>query len=203
VKFHGRLGESYVTASPAQVNAAVRQFLYVKKDRGALAEQQKRDPNARREGKQKRAAGAVKLIDASDASRAQADLASPRVGFPVYYPRKLVPGSSFAQDAPRAYTIETPGGDRNRAYKMVVFTGFLGEYYGVQGTSWKNPPILSSPSEERKIGGRKYLLFYNGDRLRLVAWKTRRGSYWISNTLLQTLSEREMLGVARSLARAG
>ena len=44
VKFHGRLGESYVTRLPAQVKAAVRQFLYVKKDRGALARQRKRDP---------------------------------------------------------------------------------------------------------------------------------------------------------------
>jgi polyisoprenyl-teichoic acid--peptidoglycan teichoic acid transferase len=53
------------------------------------------------------------------------------------------------------------------------------------------------------MGGRKYLLYYNGDRLRLVAWKTPRAAYWVSNTLLQTLSEGEMLGVARSLTRAG
>jgi hypothetical protein len=85
---------------------------------------------------------------------------------------------------------------------MVVSTGFTGEYYGVQGTSWKDPPILSSPSEERTVGGRKFLLFYNGDRLRVVGWKTKRGSYWVSNTLLQTLSKKEMLGVAKSLAQA-
>jgi hypothetical protein len=66
------------------------------------------------------------------------------------------------------------------------------------GTSWPDPPILDSPSEERIIGGRKLELFYNGSSLRVVGWKTRHGSYWISNTLLQTLSPREMLGVARS-----
>ena len=71
---------------------------------------------------------------------------------------------------------------------MVIFTGFIGEYYGVQGLRWRDPPILEQPSETRKIGGREYLLFYNGDRLRLVGWKTKRGSYWVSNTLLQTLS---------------
>jgi polyisoprenyl-teichoic acid--peptidoglycan teichoic acid transferase len=82
---------------------------------------------------------------------------------------------------------------------MVIATGFVGEYYGVQGTSWRDPPILQSPSETRMIGGRQYLLFYNGDRLRLVGWRTKRATYWVSNTLLQTLSAREMLGVARSL----
>jgi LCP family protein required for cell wall assembly len=199
VKFHGSLGPSYVTASPAQIKAAVRQFLYVKKDKGSLGGHRKRDPNARR-GKKK--SPGVNLIDATTSSRGQAAIASPHVGFPVYYPRKLVPGSSFAEDAPRTYTIEDPDGHRHRAYKMVVFTGFIGEYYGVQGTSWHDPPILQSPSEEREIGGRKYLLFYNGDRLRLVGWKTDHASYWISNTLLQTLSAKEMMGIARSLTRA-
>ena len=85
-----------------------------------------------------------------------------------------MPGSSFAEDAPRTYTITAPSDKRYRAYKMVVFTGFIGEYYGVQGTSWRDPPILESPSETRTIRGREYMLFYNGDRLRLVGWKTER-----------------------------
>ena len=120
----------------------------------------------------------------------------------MYYPRKLVKGSSFAEDAPHTYTITATNDKRYRAYKMVVFTGYIGEYYGVQGTSWRDPPILQHESETRKIRGREYKLYYNGDRLRMVAWQTDRGAYWISNTLLQTLSAKEMLGVARSLARA-
>jgi hypothetical protein len=31
-----------------------------------------------------------------------------------------------------------------------------------------------------------------------VAWRTDRGIYWVSNTLLQTLSERQMLAIAES-----
>ena len=197
VKFHGRLGPSYVYASPSQIQAAVRQFLYVKSEKGPLAKQRKRDPYARK-GKHGAAAGA-NLIDVSSTSKAQARIAQPHVGFPVYYPASLVRGSSFSEDVPRTYTIEANDKHRYRAYKMVVFTGFIGEYYGVMGTSWHDPPILDSPSETRKFGRRELMLYYNGDRVRLVGWKTKRGSYWVSNTLLQTLSAREMIGVARSL----
>ena len=30
---------------------------------------------------------------------------------------------------------------------MVLYAGVAGQYYGVQGTSWKAPPILDSPSD--------------------------------------------------------
>jgi polyisoprenyl-teichoic acid--peptidoglycan teichoic acid transferase len=199
VKFHGRLGPSYVYASHAQIQASVRQFLYLKSEKGPLAKERKRSPYVR-DGRHKQRGSSVQLVDFSSTSRAQGKLARPHVGFPVYHPRKLVRGSSFAEDAPRTYTIEAPDKQRYRAYKMVVSTGYIGEYYGVMGTSWHDPPILDSPSETRTVNGRDFLLFYNGDRLRLVGWKTKRGSYWVSNTLLQTLSSREMLGVARSLA---
>jgi polyisoprenyl-teichoic acid--peptidoglycan teichoic acid transferase len=53
----------------------------------------------------------------------------------------------------------------------------------------------------RKIGGREYELHYDGDRLRLVAWRTPKAVYWISNTLLLTLSEKQMLAIARSVRR--
>jgi len=42
------------------------------------------------------------------------------------------------------------------------------------------------------------LVYYAGDRLRLVAWHTPKAAYWVSNTLLQTLSEKQMLAIARS-----
>jgi polyisoprenyl-teichoic acid--peptidoglycan teichoic acid transferase len=199
VKFHGRLGESYVTASPAQIKAATRQFLYLRPAKGPLNRERKRSKTAR---KGKGGAANVNLTDVTAASRAQGQIAKDRVGFPVYYPRKLVKGSSYAEDEPRTYTITGTDDKRYRAYKMVFFTGYIGEYYGLQGTSWRDPPILQHESEKRTIRGREYLLFYNGDRLRMVGWKTDRASYWISNTLLQNVSAKEMLGVARSLVRA-
>ena len=99
---------------------------------------------------------------------------------------------------PRVYKIATPGGERKKSYRMVLKSPIVGEYYGIQGTRWMDPPILDSPSEERTIKGRKFELHYEGDRLRLVAWRTPQAVYWVSNTLLQTLSERQMLAIARS-----
>ena len=47
-----------------------------------------------------------------------------------------------------------------------------------------------------------YELPYDGDRLRLVAWRTPKGAYWISNTLLLNLDEGQMLAIARSVRRS-
>ena len=199
VKFHGRLGPSYVYASQRQIQAAVRQFLYVKSEKGPLAKQRKRAPNARN-GRHKE--HGRRRTSSTSRRRAGSRRRSPSrtSASPSTTRGSWCAGSSFAEDAPRTYTIEAHDEHRYRAYKMVMFTGFIGEYYGVMGTSWHDPPILDSPSETRKIGGRELLLFYNGDRVRLVGWKTKRGAYWVSNTLLQTLSASEMLGRrARSL----
>ena len=51
--------------------------------------------------------------------------------------------------------------------------------------------------------GRRLELYYDGSRLRLVAWKTGKAWYWVENTLLGSLSEKQMLAVARSLTRVG
>ena len=77
--------------------------------------------------------------------------------------------------------------------------GGFGEYYGVQGTSWKDPPILSEPHETLKFGGRSFDVYYDGSRIRLVAWKSTRAVYWITNTLLRSIKNRDMLAMARSL----
>jgi polyisoprenyl-teichoic acid--peptidoglycan teichoic acid transferase len=122
---------------------------------------------------------------------------------PVYYPKAIAVGGNYRTDDTRAYDIRDRSGRTHRAYRMVAYEGSIGQYYGVQGTTWKAPPILDDPSETMRMRGRKYELFYDGDRLRLVAWRTQRGVYWVSNTLLRTLTNRQMLALARSLTRVG
>jgi hypothetical protein len=124
-----------------------------------------------------------------------------KLPFSVYYPKVAVSGASLLPDHSRAYDIYDRGGHKYRAYRMVFKTDDLGQYYGVQGTSWAGPPILDNPSERRKIGGRTYELFSDGSRLRLVSWRSGKAVFWVSNTLLSSLTNQQMLALARSAGR--
>ena len=52
-------------------------------------------------------------------------------------------------------------------------------------------------------GGRTLKLFYDGGRLKLVAGARAAASYWVSNTLLRTLTNKQMLALARSARTLG
>jgi hypothetical protein len=122
---------------------------------------------------------------------------------PVYYPTLMSATGSYRVDDSRAYDIVDRANKRHRAYRIVAYDGRIGQYYGMQGTDWRSPPILDNPSSSITSGGRTFKLFYDGSRLKLVAWRTRRGSYWISNTLLRTLTNKQMLALARSTRSLG
>jgi hypothetical protein len=90
------------------------------------------------------------------------------------------------------------------AYRFVIPTGRNGSYYGIQGTSWLEPPILRTPSQDRRtINGKHLLLFYDGKKLRTVGFKTKRGAYWVQNTLTAELTNKQMIGIAASMTRLG
>src|SRR5581483_5465912 len=101
---------------------------------------------------------------------------------------------------PRPYTIQGPLHHRYKAYRMTLDSGLgFGNYIGVEGTTWKKPPILKSPSETRTVNHRHLELFYDGHRLQTVAWRTPHGVYWISNTLQELVPGPQMLAMAASL----
>jgi polyisoprenyl-teichoic acid--peptidoglycan teichoic acid transferase len=184
---------SYVTASDSTVRKLADQFLGIEETEGPRGEL---DPK----GRKKRGRGDGGLENAPAAGKDQAIQAIQQGAggkLPVYYPAVRAKGSLFT-GPPRFYRIETPAGKRHQSYRMVAKLGPVGEYYGLQGTTWQDPPILADKSEERQIGKRTYELHYDGDRLRLVAWRTRKAVYWVANTLLHTLTERQMLAIARS-----
>jgi polyisoprenyl-teichoic acid--peptidoglycan teichoic acid transferase len=122
---------------------------------------------------------------------------------PVYYPTLMARSGSYRANDSRVYDIVDRTGKRHRAYRMVAYQGRIGQYYGIQGTDWRSPPILDDPTRRVRSGGRTYELFYDGSRLKLVAWRSKRGSYWVSNTLLRTLTNKQMLAMARSLRSLG
>jgi hypothetical protein len=48
------------------------------------------------------------------------------------------------------------------------------------------------------MGGRTFEVFYTGSHIRLVAWRAGGAVYWLSNSLLQALSNQQMLAIAAS-----
>ena len=194
IRFKGRVGASYVTATDENLQKMTRQFLGAEESRGPRGELEPR----RRELRKRAREDTRSLEDASSAGREQAlEAASDGVrGMPVFYPTKRTRKALFG-GPPRVYRIDA-GGQSYLSYRMVIKRGIVGEYYGLQGTTWKDPPILNGPDETRKIGGREYDVYMDGDRVRLVAWRSGAGVYWVTNTLLQTLSKKQMLEIASS-----
>jgi polyisoprenyl-teichoic acid--peptidoglycan teichoic acid transferase len=208
IHFEGTIGPSYVEASDAQVKRLVQQFLDVQDTEGPRGQAREKRVKSRQPKRKRRRhttdAAALGLYDASSIGEEQA-LQAVQAGaggsLPVLYPSLLLNASEFVPP-PRVYKIRGTDGKKYGAYRMVLRKyNADGEYYGMQGTTWMDPPILDDPTETRRLGGREYELHFAGDRLRLVAWHTPKAAYWISNTLLQTLSEKQMLAIARSTRR--
>jgi polyisoprenyl-teichoic acid--peptidoglycan teichoic acid transferase len=204
IHFEGQIGESFVEASDAQVKRLVQRFLDVEESPGPRGEAPDERPARKPKRKQRRADRSIGVYDATGLGEdqgLQAVQAGAGGSLPVLYPTLLRNSSQFSQP-PRVYKLMGPDGKRYGAYRMVMNrTDANGEYYGLQGTTWKDPPILDSPTEKRTVGGRQYELHFAGDRLRLVAWRTPKAVYWVSNTLLQTLTKKQMMAIARSTRR--
>jgi polyisoprenyl-teichoic acid--peptidoglycan teichoic acid transferase len=107
-------------------------------------------------------------------------------------------GSSFSINSPRAYRICGPHGRCWGSYRIVLASNRIGEYYGLQGTKWMDPPILRSPDATKKIGHRKFDLYFDGKRLRMVAWREGDAVYWVTNTLLQSIPKGDLMSIARA-----
>ena len=141
---------------------------------------------------------------------------------PIYYPKLITsaegsgyctsatancddgaePETAYEGSYPRAYHIRDQQGHLHSAYRItLVLNALLGEYYGVQGTTWSSPPLLGSPSGTKVVHGRKLFLYAQGGSLTNVAWHTPQGVYWISNTLTTDLTNQQMVAIASSLTR--
>jgi hypothetical protein len=126
----------------------------------------------------------------------QARSAAPNLPFQLEYPRTRHSYAGAAPDALRLYDVRDQHGHVHPIYAIVVDSGPLGAFYDVQGTSWEAPPLLSNPSETAHVGSRTYELFYVGEQIRTVAWREGGATYWVQNTLTNSVGPREMLAIA-------
>jgi LCP family protein required for cell wall assembly len=192
VVFQGTLGPSYVTASPTQIHQTVHEFL-----NGGVANGHITAPAAAPGNKHPHSVASVPLSSATSSELGQAHALAANMPIPVYFPVRRVTTASAPPDDLRSYFLPDRSHHSHYAYVDVVGEGLIGQYYDLEGTDWSNPPMLASPNQTITLGGRKFELFFEGQRLRIVAWRRGSSVYWVINTLQNILTNHQMLAIAQ------
>jgi LCP family protein required for cell wall assembly len=108
--------------------------------------------------------------------------------------------SSLRYDEMRAYKVETTGGKMSQA-AIAVGVAPSGGYFGIQAMRWLHPPAIEHPDANRTIAGTKYMYFYQGQHLHMLAWRAGNTLYWVVNTLDNELDNDFMTALATSFTR--
>jgi polyisoprenyl-teichoic acid--peptidoglycan teichoic acid transferase len=197
VPFHVNLLPTFDTATPQQREEAAQSFL-----RGtAPISKQKLNAavHAARPRTHSHTAASppgLSLTPTTGEALEKARSDAPNLPFPLEYPKARLAYATAAPDTLHLYDIRDQQRHLHPIYVAVIDRGGLGEFYDVQGTSWSDPPLLSNPSQTVQIGSRSYSLFYAGEEIRVISWHEDGGTYWIENTLTDSIQPREMLAMA-------
>ncbi|MCW2965455.1 MAG: hypothetical protein JWO17_2707 [Actinomycetia bacterium] len=91
--------------------------------------------------------------------------------------------------------------DNARKHKGIrlVFHNGANEFWGVQETDFTAAPALGDRSFHRILDGRAFDLYYSGTHLHMVVLRQGGATYWVVNTLLDSLSNETMLAIAKGL----
>jgi len=212
IEADGQSYPCYLTATPSAEAAAWKRFMAPTILKPAAAKSHQ--AGAKHPNGASRIPTAGLTADLPDGRSQVAQLAN--LQMPIYYPRLIQTGSSYClgligncpveitspDSYPRKYVIRDQQGQLRAAYRMTLeINPVLGQYYGVQGTTWLHPPLLAKPSATKTVAGRKLELFSDGGRYTTVAWRTPQAVYWIANTLGSTIPNEQMIGMAASLVR--
>jgi LCP family protein required for cell wall assembly len=124
---------------------------------------------------------------------------------PGMYPTAIPNGSTFqtfSYSQPiRVYSIGAAGKGRNSLYAYFQWQGTPGAYWGIEETRFVDAPILQDPSASRQLNGHRFNFYFNGAHIAMVAEidNVHHVAYWVQNTLLNQLSNADMIALARSL----
>src|SRR5438105_6036190 len=192
-------GGSYVTTTPALAEATLNDFLH-----GA----QKLSPprasssaHAPRHGGRHASSGGFSPASIglySSSLSVPKGLARAGGGAPLPMLAPTLQTGQAVPQPPRGYELRDPQGQLHRAYVLVWQQTPLGSYYDFEGTTWLDPPLIAHPDQTRRIGGRTYMLFADGSHVHTIAWHEAGALYWLTNTLLEDLSNDQMPQIAPS-----
>lgn len=200
--------EDYVTSTPALIKQSVDSFLYenpavpTPETHGpATTSQHTHAQHHHAAGTGSTTSGAHDLFALTANNQPAALQLAPSVPFPVLLPR-FETGEATANDPEgpndaRAYTIADESGHVYHGYR-VDWQQNVGGYYGIEGTNWLNPPLFANPSATLTIHGRTFMFIDDGSHWHDIGWRSGNALYWVSNTLLEDLSNAQMLALAES-----
>jgi polyisoprenyl-teichoic acid--peptidoglycan teichoic acid transferase len=191
--------ESFVTSTPELASATLKEFLY---GHPRLPAPVHSSSNGASHGHRSHHSSApnpaaIDLYPTPAADNEQAVTAALQVPFPVLYPR-LQTGPA-TQEGVRPYALRDPQGHLHHAYVAVFQENIIGGYYDIEGTDWLDPPIIDHPDETQNRDGRAYMIFADGSHIHMVAWRQGKVLYWVVNTLLEELTNQQMLSIADSV----
>jgi LCP family protein required for cell wall assembly len=192
-------GGDYVTSSPELERATLQDFLHGHEQLNLPASPK---PSAHHSSHSSHHGGggassprAIGLYPTTSAGQTEMVEAAPNVPFPVLYPTlQTGPGE---QQQVRAYTLKDQQGKRHHAYVIVWQQNVIGGYYDFEGTDWLNPPLFAH-ARTQTIDGRNYELVDDGAHIHVVGWRSGNVLYWVTNTLLEELTNAQMLAIAKS-----
>jgi LCP family protein required for cell wall assembly len=194
-------GGSYVTSTPALERATLNDFLHGD-ERVSVPKPTPKPKATRRHARHVEHVGSATPASlglvASPAS-GEEELAKGSIALPfrVLYP-SLQTSLGELQPPVRTYELRDQANRLHHVFVIVWRQNTLGGYYDFEGSDWKKPPLISHPSETRTISGTKYLIFADGSHIHTIAWRQGKVLYWLTNTLLEDLSNEQMLAIARS-----
>ncbi len=113
---------------------------------------------------------------------------------PTVLERYSYPDTAPGDTPVRLYDIVA----KKKAVRLVFRTGG-NEYWGIEETNWDEAPALSDRSFRHDLGGREFDLYYSGSRLQMVVLHGNGATYWVVNTLRDSLSNETMLAIAKGL----
>jgi hypothetical protein len=121
------------------------------------------------------------------------------VHFPLMVPHKIAQGATLATSPPQ---VPVRGFKLLKNQHEVVMTFVMPNqlaYWQIEESTWNSAPILQNPSFTLTHRGQKFLVYTVGGAIQMVALRTPRATYWVSNTILNELSNSTMIAIAESL----
>ncbi|HUB35914.1 MAG TPA: hypothetical protein VL972_03760, partial [Solirubrobacteraceae bacterium] len=200
--FAGPHGGSYVTSTPELERQTLDEFLHGDQQLRLPVSHAAKHASHGHHGHSAHHGGGgdeylkgLDLYPTSSAGENEAVKASVNVPFPVLYPA-LQTGVSEQQQV-RAYTLKDQQNDLRHAYVIVWQENPIGGYYDFEGTDWPNPPLFAH-ARTQSIDGREYWFVNDGSHIHVIGWRSHNVVYWLTNTLLEELSNQQMLALAKS-----